>query len=190
MFPHYQNRNLAIIDGDDYDDPILRAVNAYYGTADGDAQSAVTIGGMGEDDAGVWFAAADRTSHADDEEDILLSITSDRLHHSLQRIKFERHGVPLGLCTTGIGLDSSSLYQWRPFVSVLHVSLWGSNPVEYKRATGRDDFGRVCGCIVDAVEQGWAVEVSVLASHAASGRSLGHSLGAREVHVVEQQQEQ
>lgn len=157
-------------------DDIQAAVTSHYTSDDLD------VGGMGEQDAGVWFAAASK------DEDVLDA--SALLRDSIEQIKQERHGVPFGVCTTG--LTNNSVDDVASIgLSILNVSLLAASPPDYAAATDGqgNDFGRVCGFIVDAVEKGLAVEVSVLPEYAGAARELGHSLGARDVHIVEMAKE-
>lgn len=147
---------------------VLSRVNSHY------ASETQFVGGMGEDDPGVWFA----------------SVNSDPLEHaelvqeSIALVKQERHGVKFSLFTSGLVFPSIELPTLG--VSSFHVSLYAGSPKEYAKASGNAerDFGTVCGFIVEAAEQGLAVEVWALEEQAAGARDLAHSLGARAVNVV------
>jgi hypothetical protein len=153
---------------------VLDAVTVHY-TSQGHF-----VGGMGEDDPGVWFATPARSK--DDTVDHISSI----IQEGIALVKEERHGVKFGLYTTGLGTVPSNINHWKDMrLSSLQVSLFAANPNEYHKVTGRPskDFGTLCGFIVQAVEEGMAVEVGVLEEYKGSARDLALSLGARHVHV-------
>jgi len=165
-------------------DEIVQAVNRHYG--DGDSQERF-VGGMGEQDPGVWFAPATDTL----ETDLLASPQSlELLGEAMERCRAERHGVPFSVHTAGVNvLDVHAVAQLK--WNAVHVSLWAATPKDYARATGgRQDFGAVCGFIAEAVELGVPVEVAVLREHAGAARDLARSLGARQVHVHDVQEEE
>jgi hypothetical protein len=153
---------------------VLDLVNKHY-QADSNF-----VGGMGESDAGVWFATT--AGSTKDSLDYAVDIQS-----SIASVKEERHGVPIGVYTTGILSGSLDIPLSEIGISCLIVSLFAGSPDRYMRATGLDakSFGQVCGFIADAAEQGIAVEVGVLSSDAGPARALAASLGAQEVHVYE-----
>lgn len=150
---------------------VLQHVNAHY-----EAETQF-VGGMGEDDPGVWFA----------------SINSDPLAHSelvqdaISLVKDERHGVPFALFTSG--LVSPNVPVAELGLSSLHVSLYAGSPREYAKASANSekDFGTLCGFIVEAAEQGIAVETWVLEEYAGGARDLATSLGAQNIHVIPSQ---
>jgi len=159
----------------DSSDAVLERVNRHY-------ERSHFVGGMGESDPGVWFAA-------------LPSSTRDALEfaelvqESIELVKTERHGVPFGLYTTGI-VDPPPIPLPELGLDTLQVSLFAGSPKDYGEATGRiddapADFGRACALIADAAEQGVAVEVGVLRKYASSGTQVALSLGARHVHVFD-----
>ena len=168
-------------------DDIVQAVNRHYG--DGDSQERF-VGGMGEQDPGVWFAPA-----TDDtlETDLLASSQSlELLGDAMERCRAERHGVPFSVHTAGVNVSDVHAVAQLKWHSV-HVSLWAATPQDYERATGggrRPDFGAVCGFIAEAVELGVPVEVAVLREHAGAARDLARSLGARQVHVYDRREEE
>jgi len=151
---------------------IVELVNEHY------ENEKYFVGGMGEGDPGVWFAAV-----GDKNEDTL--DYAPLIQESIQLVKQERHGVPFGLYTTGVVQDLKVPLS-EIGVDSIQVSLFASSPTEYKEATGSDAFGQVCGFIADASEQGVSVEVGVLKKYASSARELATSLGARHVHVYEE----
>jgi hypothetical protein len=159
-------------------DEVLERVNQHY------EKSHNFVGGMGESDPGVWFATTPHSSQ--DGLDFLPLIQK-----SIALVKQERHGVPFGLYTTGISSSSSLVVPLTELgLGTLQVSLFAGSPLDYAAATGLSDkgaFGKVCGFVADAAEQGIAVEVGVLKKYATTGaRDLAHSLGARHVHVYDE----
>jgi hypothetical protein len=149
-------------------DDILHQVNDFY-------EKSHFVGGMGEEDPGVWFAACHGHGDALDYAELV--------QEGVFMTKQERHGVQFGLYTNGLVTPSIPLSELG--LSTLQVSLCCGSPPEYAKATGRDAkaFGQLCGFIVDAVEQGVTVEVGVLEPYAGSARDLALSLGAQQVHV-------
>jgi hypothetical protein len=184
----------------------LDRVNDHYGgpgEEEEDSSSAAAnnyqfVGGMGESDPGVWFAAASGDSTGDA---LLHPPHAALVAESIRAVKEVRHGVPFGVYTTGLALDaeagsgSSAFPPWQDLlggglVDCLHVSLHGATPQQYQRSTGLADpgeaakaFGAVCGFVADAADRGFAVEAWVRGEFAGPGRDLALSLGAREVHV-------
>ena len=121
------------------------------------------VGGMGESDPGVWFIGS-----YDPEV--------------IEETKLERHGVPFGLFTNGLDPEVPTE------LDVLQVSLYAGSPSDYAKVTGgsASDFGRICGFIAQASEQGVAVEAGVLKEFVGKGaRDLALSLGAQDVHIYE-----
>jgi len=147
---------------------VLLQVNSHYEADDH------FVGGMGEDDPGVYFA----------------SINSDPLDYaelvqeSISSVKEERHGVPFSLFTSGLVASTIPLSELG--LSTLQVSLYAGSPKDYAVASNNSekDFGILCGFIVEAAEQGVAVEAWVLGKHATAARDLAVSLGAQDVKVV------
>lgn len=162
-------------------DEVVEVVNRRY-------NSKHFVGGMGEGDPGVWFAPASDTV------DLLAdSKTLELLGTSMERCRQERHGVPFNVYTSGINVDPAAVaaLKW----DSVQVSLWAATPADYAKCTGRhgpDDsnlFGAVCGFIAEASDLGLPVEVSVLKQYAGPARDLASSLGARHVHVYEENAE-
>lgn len=156
---------------------VLRAVNTHYAS---ESASQQFVGGMGEQDPGVWFAP--------------LSAAQDTLHfaelirESVEAVKEERHGVPFGAYTSGVLADELPCLADLG-LDTFQVSLFAASPVDYEKATGRSksDFGAVCSFIAAAAEEGsFGVEASVLKRYASEARDLAMSLGARNVHVYEE----
>jgi hypothetical protein len=147
---------------------VLQSVNSYY-----EAETQF-VGGMGEDDPGVWFASINF-----DPLDY-----SEMVQDSISLVKEERHGVPFSLFTSGLVSPNVPLAELG--LSSLHVSLYAGSPKEYAKASSNSerDFGTLCGFIVEAAEQGIAVETWVLEEFAGGARDLALSLGAQNVNVV------
>ena len=154
---------------------IVQLVNEHY------EKEQQFVGGMGEGDPGVWFAAVGGSKDTLDYAPLI--------QESIQLVKQERHGVPFGLYTSGVLTEEVKVPLSEIGVDSIQVSLFAGSPPEYKDATGSSaaTFGQVCGFIADASEQGVAVEVGVLKKYASSARELATSLGARHVHIYEQE---
>ena len=150
---------------------ILKEVNDHY---DKEQQF---VGGMGEQDLGVWFVSGGK-SNQDPVEFV------DICQQGIELVKQERHGIPFGLYTSGLVFPATIPIS-EIGLATLQVSLYAASPSDYAKATGKSekDFGTVCGFIVDAVEQGMAVEVGVLEEYSGPARDLAISLGAQNVHV-------
>ena len=162
------------------------------------------VGGMGENDAGVWFTClyggdplvgmilnendSNVTfphfppAHFQDSQYV------DIVSNSIRRIKEHRHGIPFGIHTSGL-LDGSSKYDLRQDVgtSFCEVSLGTPDPVSFskhmllndsQRKNGSAIFGKVCAFIARTGEQGFPVEVGVLKEYEGSASELAASLGA------------
>jgi len=153
---------------------VVYAVNQYYG-----ANQEHFVGGMGENDPGVWFAPLD--------QDLLVS-SLDLLRDSMEACRQQRHGVPFSVYTTGVNVDAAAVaaLKW----DSVQVSLWAASPADYQASTGRDDFGAVCGFIAEASDLGVPVEVGVLKQYAGAARDLATSLGARQVHVYSYEEQE
>jgi hypothetical protein len=115
---------------------VVDIVNSHY---DHDARQQF-VGGMGESDPGVWFAAQSRTSQLD------AMLYSDLVVEAIARVKDERHGVPFAMCTTGLFFPSTSLSDLAECVDCLHVSLHASNPKEYQQLSSRRRRGHSAPC--------------------------------------------
>lgn len=151
---------------------VLASVNAYYESDQN------FVGGMGESDPGVRFATTG--GGADDTLDYAALV-----QESIALVKQERHGVPFSLYTSGIPSQELAVPLAELGLESLQVSLFCASPPDYCKATGRDAaaFGKVCGFIADAAEQGIAVEVGILSAYASGAHDLALALGARHVHV-------
>ena len=150
---------------------ILEQVNAHYSTSH-------FVGGMGEEDPGVWIG----TTTTDTGGDVLEQ--AELLGAALEQCKMERHGVPFHILTSGTVL-APSIPLSELGLSTVQVSLFAASPPDYAKATGQDAslFQQVCGFIAVAAEEGIAVEAAVLSDHAGPARDLALSLGAQQVHV-------
>ncbi len=148
---------------------VLKQVNAHY------ESDTHFVGGMGEVDPGVWFASSNAADPL---------TFGEMIQESISLVKDERHGVPFSLCTSGLVAPTIPLSELG--LSTLHVSLYAGSPTEYAKTSGNTerDFGTLCGFIVEAAEQGIAVEAWVLEAHASGARDLAISLGAQQVNVL------
>ena len=159
-------------------DDIVDAVNQHYSAC------SQFVGGMGEQDPGVWFAPIASSVHKDD--DVLGAATLPLLRDAMQACREERHGVPFSVYTSGVQIADAVTVASLRFHSV-QVSLWAASPVDYGHCTGRPHavFSEVCGFVAHASECGVPVEVGVLRPYAEPARALALSLGARHVHVYD-----
>ena len=157
----------------------MNAVNTHYELS---SDSQQFVGGMGESDAGVWFASSSA--------DPLLHY--ELILESIRTVKEARHGVPFGTFTSGVNLPRDLPPMADIGLDRLQVSLLAANPKDYALATGLSDteatkyFGQVCGFCVTLAESGFPLEVSALQPYASSARDLAVSLGAVHVHVYDE----
>lgn len=178
LLPVVQSDKATIYD-DDSPERIVSIVNNHYENVSSDY-----IGGMGENDPGVWFAPTTKTN-----KDSLEYLSL--IQQGIELVKEVRHGVPIGLYTSGaINYSTQNIQLNEIGIDFLHVSLFASSPGDYQKATGLQDlkdarnaFGQVCSLISDASEMGISVKVGVVQSQANPARDLAYSLGAIEVHV-------
>lgn len=172
-------------------DSIVEAVHKHYESVSHDTY----IGGMGENDPGVWFAIPSNS--------IVDTIEySNMIVESINLIKEHRHGVPFGVYTTGRTLKSidsdEDIAELIETIDMIHISLFGSTPEQYMSYTGietikdaRNAFGQVCSMIstVSEMYSDGRSGVKIIAgivqspSTTASARDLAHSLGAIDVQV-------
>lgn len=158
---------------------VMEAVDHHYSSDDSSQQF---VGGMGESDAGVWFASKSR--------DPLHSYKL--IQESIALVKQSRHGVPFGVYTSGVNLPKELPPLEEIGVSTVQVSLIAANPNDYAQATGlsvadaQKAFGQVCGFCVSVHESGFPLQVSVLQAYASTARDLAVSLGAIDVHVYKE----
>jgi hypothetical protein len=169
-------------DIDEAAETVLTIINQHYESISFD-----DIGGMGENDQGVYFATTIGT-----DKDILEY--SELLQTSIQLVKQERHGVKFGVYTSGriSNVNELKIPIQEIGLKRVNVSLYGSNPSEYQTTTGistiqeaRTAFGQVCSFISDVneVTQNPMIHVSIIEKYSKSARDLAHSLGAIDVHV-------
>jgi len=156
---------------------VVEAVNRHY-------SSSQFVGGTGKEDPGVWFAPFSETV------DVLANAqTLELMETSMARSREERaHGVPFHVYTSGVNVDAAAVaaLKW----DSVQVSLWAATPTDYAKCTGgrnSDEFAAVCGFIAEASDLGVPVEVGVLKPYANRARDLASSLGARQVHVYEEE---
>jgi hypothetical protein len=160
---------------------VMEAVDQHYSLSS-DENSQQFVGGMGEQDLGVWFAS----DSYDPLNDYQL------IQDSIHRVKQYRHGVPFGVYTSGVNLPSDLPPLQELGLSRVQVSLIASNPLDYAQATGlsgsdaQKAFGQVCGYCVILHESGFPLEVAILQAYASSARDLAVSLGAVDTHVYKE----
>jgi hypothetical protein len=155
----------------------LEAVNDHYSSME------QFVGGMGESDAGVWLVGGGT-------KDALQSANAELVLTAIDLVQQERHGVPIGIYTSGLEQPDDDVMSSLDVVSSLQVSLFAANAKDYQRATGHDAFARVCGFIARAAEEGIAVEAAVLPDYAKPARDLALALGAQHVHVHDKWKQQ
>jgi hypothetical protein len=158
---------------------IVQAVDEHYNT---ETSSDQFVGGMGEQDLGVWFLPIPTTTHHDVQNDPFLY--TDLIQAAIETVRESRHGIPFGMYTSGC-MTNQNIPLTELGIDTFEVSLFGSNPKQYEQCTGRNNFHNVCAFIATAAEDGVGVEVSVLQQYATEARDLAVSLGARDVHVYE-----
>lgn len=157
-------------------DEIVEAVDQHYKA---DKASEQFVGGMGEQDLGVWFAPLPLKNTLNDP-----LLFSPLIRDAIEEVRYHRHGIPFGLFTTGCILEPEvSLLQME--VDVIEVSLFGSTSEQYHHCTGRKDFTTVCTFIGMAAELGLNVDVSVAKEYATAARGFAKAFGVRKVHVYE-----
>ena len=194
---------------------IVAAVNQHYNTDCIDTttdenhhhtppQQRQFVGGMGEQDLGVYFislpsiesstalSAASSSSILCEYHDLLNhTATLELLKDGIGHVKAIRHGVPFGIYTSGIVPHGSSK-SFPPLpeldIDIYEVSLFGGgngSPQQYHHylthTIGRshaqpDDFLRICSFVTTAVEElAQNVEVSLLASSSSSTSETNES---------------
>jgi hypothetical protein len=143
------------------------------------------VGGMGENDGGVWLIS----------EDIDVTDTlefSEDISEITSQVKQSRHGIKFGLYSSGLTKDpdiATSLPSMG--VSNIRVSLMASNPDSYGKLTGMNSsdatkaFAHVCGFIAVAAESGFKVTAAVSDTQQASASDLAKALGAVNVIVYD-----
>mmetsp|Transcript_665 Transcript_665/g.1049 ORF Transcript_665/g.1049 Transcript_665/m.1049 type:complete len:249 (+) Transcript_665:117-863(+) len=140
------------------------------------------VGGMGENDGGVWISSdtsVDTLYYWEDIRDII------------EHVKQNRHGIPFGVFTSGITEDMEIASNLKGIgLSTIQVSLISSNPESYAAIRGikdlakaQSDFGQVCNFIATAAESGFPVIAAVVGKH--GGAELAKALGAVDVAVYD-----
>jgi hypothetical protein len=155
-------------------DEIVHAVDQHYQAEDASEQF---VGGMGEQDLGVWFAPLPLKNKLNDP-----LLFSQLIRDGIEAVKEHRHGVPFGLYTTACILDQE-VPSAELEVDTFEVSLFGSNQKQYNHCTGRKDFNTVCSFIGLTLEQGIRLDASVTKEYASAARSFAKALGVSRVHV-------
>jgi hypothetical protein len=169
-----ENKKMIVSSAND----VMNAVDEHYNLS---SDSQQFVGGMGEQDLGVWFASS----------------SLDPLNHykliqeAIGRVKQYRHGVPFGAYTSGVNISSDVPPLQEIGLDSVQVSLIAANPNDYARATGLSSteatkaFGQVCGYCVTLHESGFPYQVAILQDYASSARNLAKSLGAVDTHVYQ-----
>ena len=150
------------------------------------------VGGMGENDGGVWFVSSkgdywDTLDH--------WQLIRDVVH----KVRQNRHGIPFGLLTSGrtqtpepdyASAELATKLRYEIGLSSAEVTLGTGDPVSYGQLSGLKGeeanraFGEVCNFIVLAAESGFPVRVAVAGGvHAGPGQSLAKACGAVDVTV-------
>jgi hypothetical protein len=157
---------------------VMNAVDEHYSLS---SDSQQFVGGMGEQDLGVWFASSslDPLNHY------------KLIHEAIGQVKQYRHGVPFGAYTSGVNISSDVPPLQEIGLDSVQVSLIAANPNDYAEATGLSSteatkaFGQVCGYCVTLHESGFPYQVAILQDYASSARNLAKSLGAVDTHVYQ-----
>jgi hypothetical protein len=162
-------------------DDILKAVDMHY---DLDSNTSF-VGGMGETDSGVWFVPPINNPRRDP-----LYHWDELLKPSIEQIFTFRHGVPIGVYTSGIfpvNMDELKI------LTAVNVSLLAGNPSDYGQAAelenrgDKDQFFRqVCNFLVSAQDEGIPIHVEIFKPYASEGRDLALALGAQQVNIWEE----
>jgi len=164
---------------------IVGEIERHYSLEDGGSEGASTrqfVGGMGENDGGVWFTSScqrDTLYYYSEIKDII------------QLTKQSRHGVPFGVYTSGwvdTNVDLSELG-----LSSAVVSLLSDNPIGYgdllklkDQALSQRRFGQVCSFLANISESGFPTTAAVAGGrHAAGGGDLAKALGAVDVEIYD-----
>ena len=148
------------------------------------------VGGMGENDGGVWFVNNDDN---DDEEDKDTLDYWQEIRQIIQTVKTSRHGINFGIYSSGIVQNKEIISNLKEYVGIssIQVTLGSGDPQSYSQVVGRRKdmdsnaaFGRVCNFIVESAESGFPVIAAVAGGkHAGPGSELAKALGAIDVVV-------
>mmetsp|Transcript_3651 Transcript_3651/g.4486 ORF Transcript_3651/g.4486 Transcript_3651/m.4486 type:complete len:341 (+) Transcript_3651:191-1213(+) len=178
---------------DEVIDDISAAVESHYTLDDRDQ----FVGGMGENDGGVWFVVDGSSSNGDEYEYCDTLDYWEHIRDVISSIKQNRHGIPFGIYTSGLVKDQDIANDLKGSIGIssLQVTLGSGDPISYGQVVGLDGkgsqvnsaFGDVCNFIVSGAESGFPVTVSVAGGkHAGPGSELAKALGAVDVVVYDQ----
>ena len=160
-------------------DDIVTAVDLHY------ESSQQFVGGMGEEDLGVWFCARPYIIKKSGKPNDPL-LYAPLIREGISAVKEHRHGIPFGMYTSGCALLPPTLSAKDLDLDIIEVSLFGATANQYHHCTGRkEDFHLACAFIALTVEQGVRVDAAVPATYANATRELAKALGARHVHVYD-----
>lgn len=145
------------------------------------------VGGMGENDGGVWMVSGG-TGDTLDYWEVIREI--------IKEVKENRHGIPFGLYTSGLSSAPESIYselKTEIGLSSIQVSLLSHAPDKYASlrkmqdiSQAQKDFGQVCNFVVNAAESGFPVVAAVAGGEHAKGASeLAKALGAVDIVVYD-----
>lgn len=152
------------------------------------------VGGMGENDGGVWFVAdCNSSTCSGDGCDDTLDYW-EHIRDVISSIKQNRHGIPFGIYTSGIikDKDIANDLKGNLGISSVQVTLGSGDPVSYGQVVGIEGssansaFGEVCNFIVSSAESGFPVTAAVAGGkHTGPGSELAKALGAVNVVVYD-----
>jgi len=182
---------LESIDDDSSQDVVLESISSRIEARYGLDNQAQFVGGMGENDGGVWFVA-------DTLDDFDTLDYWEQIRDVIRNVKENRHGIPFGLYTSGI-IDNKELasdFKGSIGISSIQVTLGAADPKSYgdiisinheNKSLSNAMFGEVCNFIVLSSESGFPVTAALAGGkHAAPGNELAKALGAIDTVVYDQ----
>lgn len=160
---------------------IVNAIENYY-SLDNSKQF---VGGMGENDKGVWLVSEDLDTLD------TLEFSKD-ISDITSQVKQSRHGIKFGLYSSGLVNDPDIAINLPSIgISQINVSLMGSDPDSYGVLTGMNAsdatkaFAKVCGFIALSSESGFKVTAAISDTQKAQASDLAKALGAVDVVVYD-----
>jgi hypothetical protein len=143
------------------------------------------VGGMGENDGGVWFVSNDHCVETLD--------YWEQIRDVIVATKEKRHGIPFGVYSSGIMKDRITDLKQKIGISSIQVTLGSGDPNSYGEVVQSRNglssaaaFGQVCQFIAESSESGFPVTAAVAGGkHAAPGSELAKALGAIDVVVYD-----
>ncbi len=179
---NFDRSKMKYADSDDNIQSLNDIIESHYTLDDRDQ----FVGGMGENDGGVWFVNND-----DDENNLDTLDYWEEIRNVIQTVKANRHGIPFGVYTSGIIKNKDIISNLKESVGIssVQVTLGSGDPTSYSQVVGgrtdmssNEAFGEVCNFIVQSAESGFPVTVAVAGGkHAGPGSELAKALGAVEV---------